>query len=198
MYKRAFLMGVATLCAAATITIGTVAAASGDEGRKVNFVIHSPIPPPFSTAFVADLSRCTLGPPCVAPVTPTLPPGVPPGAYDDQVTGDFVGTGDFVKSAVLATLNSIDPADLPYTDYEPYSLTVAGCGTGSVIVRAEGNVGVVAGSTTGQWKFVPNSGRKGLTGISGSGTFTVSNNNPGGTESRIATGHVRCGGEHDE
>jgi hypothetical protein len=203
MYKRAVMTAVATLCAAGMITIGTVASASGSEGNKVNFIVHSQVPPSqFAAAFPADFSRCTftattppnVASPCVAPVTPTLPPGVPPGAYDDQVTGDFVGTGDFVKSAVLATLNSIDPTtlDLPSTDYEPYSLTVAGCGSGTVIVRTEGNVGVVAGSTTGEWKLVPNSGRGGLAGISGSGTYTVSHN-PDGTVSNIATGHVRCG-----
>ncbi len=202
MYRRAFVIGAA-LCAAASLTIGTIASASGDEGRKVNFVVHSPVPPAqFVAAFPANVSRCTftatgnVAAPCVAPVTPTEPT---PGAYNDTVTGDLTGTGQFAASAILTTLINVLPGmtDLPYTNYEPYSpLTVKECGMGTVIVRSTGNVGVVAGSTTGHWQFVPNSGRDGLAGISGSGTFTVSHNNPGGTESRIAVGHVRCGSKH--
>ena len=44
MYRRAFVIAAA-FCAAATMTIGTIASASGDAGKKVNFVVHSPIPP---------------------------------------------------------------------------------------------------------------------------------------------------------
>jgi hypothetical protein len=198
MYKRAFVIAAA-LCAAATMTIGTVASASGDEGRRVQFVVHSLIPPSqFLNAYVADTSRCTFNAtftnvesPCVTPITPTEPT---PGAYNEQVTGDFVGFGEFAKSAVLGVFNDLPTLDIPSTNYEPFSLTIAGCGTGTVIVRTEGNLD----STNGRWKFVPNSGRKGLTGVSGSGTYTVSHNNPGGTESNIAVGHVRCSGEHDE
>jgi hypothetical protein len=190
MYRRAFVIA-AGLCAAAIMTIGTVASASGDAGKKVNFVVASPIPPTdFGSAFLTDPSRCSSLP-CVVPITPIEPS---PDLYNDQITGDFVGSGTFVKGAVLGTF--IDPnlatLDIPYTSYEPYSITIQGCGTGTVIVRRTGNVGVVAGSTTGDWQFVPNSGRDGLAGISGSGTFTVSHNNPGGTESQISVGKVRC------
>jgi hypothetical protein len=202
MFKRALVV-TAAVCAAASLTIGTIASASGDEGRKVNFVVHSPIvPSEYVSAFPANLSRCTLtatgnvASPCVAPVTPTEPT---PGAYNDTVTGDLTGTGQFAASAILTTLINILPgtSDIPYTNYEPYSpLTVKECGMGTVIVRTTGNVGVVAGSTTGRWQVVPNSGRGGLVGISGSGTFTVSHN-PDGTTSNISVGHVRCGGKHE-
>jgi hypothetical protein len=200
MYKRVFVIAAA-LGVAATMTIGTIASASGDAGKKVNFVVASPIPPSqFMSAFLTDTTRCSftgtppqvnVASPCVVPITPVEPS---PGAYNDQITGDFVGSGAFAKSAVLGTFVDLNPktADIPYTNYEPYRITIQGCGTGTVIVRRTGNVGVVAGSTTGDWQFVPNSGRDGLAGISGSGTFTVSHNNPGGTESQISVGKVRC------
>jgi hypothetical protein len=198
MYKRAFIIAAA-LCAAATMTIGTIASASGDEGRKVRFVNHSVIPPSqFTSAYVADTSRCTFNAtgnvvsPCVAPVTPT---GPKTGNYNETLTGDFKGTGHFAAGAVLATLIDTNPAttDIPFVAYEPFSLTVAGCGMGTFILRSEGNLG----STNGVWQIVPNSGRDGLLGISGSGTYTVTHNNPGGTQSNISVGHVRCGGENE-
>ena len=55
-------------------------------------------------AYPANAIRCTFAPtlnvasPCVVPITPTEPS---PGAYNDTVTGDFVGSGDFAGSAVL-------------------------------------------------------------------------------------------------
>ncbi len=189
MYRRAFVI-TAALCAAATMTIGTIAAASGDAGKKVNFVVHSPIPPPkFMDAYPANPERCTFTPtlvsPCVVPITPTEPSL---GAYNDTVTGDFVGIGDFAGSAVLGVFISIPPAstDIPYTHYEPYSLTINRCGKGTVIVQTDGTLDL----PDGRWKFVPNSGTGALTGISGSGTFTNTDIATGSFQT--SEGKVRC------
>jgi hypothetical protein len=127
----------------------------------------------------------------VVPITPTAEPT--PGAYNDQVTGDLVGHGQFAGSAVLATFINTIPAtlDIPYTSYEPYTVTIQGCGTGTVIVRATGTLGMTTG---GHWQFVPNSGRR-VSGlpwtISGSGTFTTTDL-PTGLSVRTSEGKVRC------
>ncbi len=197
MHKRALAMTIAALCAAGTITIGTLAPASGDEGRKVQFTDTSPIATlaQFLGAYSSDTSRCTFNStftnivsPCVVPVTPSFEPT--PGAYNDTLTGDFEGHGQFKGGAILTAANDFSPAtlDVPFESYEPYSVHVEGCGTGTLILHTEGNLN----STNGQWWIVPGSGRGDLTGISGNGSSSA----PGPFAPAILVGHVRCA-KHD-
>ena len=185
-------MTLAALCGVVTITIGTLAPASGDEGRKVQFTDTSPITTlsQFEAAYLGDPSRCTFNPtftnvvaPCVEPVDPIFEPS--PGAYNDTLAGDIHGTGSFKGSAVLAALNDLPTVDVPFESYEPYSVTVKGCGTGTLLLHNEGNLGLQSGS----WWIVPGSGRGDLLGISGNGTY--SNTAPFTPSTYI--GHVRCG-----
>jgi Protein of unknown function (DUF3224) len=188
MQMRSLVMTAAGLCATATITIGTLRPASGDEGRRVQFADLSPVTATdFNSAYPADVSRCSftnignVTSPCVAPVTPT-------GSFDDSLTGDFVGTGHFVGGAVLTVLNDLPTSDVPFESYEPYSLRIAGCGTGSLILHTEGNLN----TGNGVWQIVPDSGRGDLLGISGSGTSSAGAPNTNGTTPGIFVGHVRC------
>jgi hypothetical protein len=196
MYKRAFVIAAA-LCAAATMTVGTIASASGDEGRKVNFVDTEAITSvaQFSAAYAPDFSRCTFNSvgnvdlPCVVPVAPVFEPS--PGAYNETLTGDFQGTLRFKGSAVLGAANDLAPAtlDFAYEGYQPFSGQVEGCGKGTFILHKAGNLN----STSGTWQIVPGSGRGDLTGISGSGTYSA----PAPFTPSNDVGHVRCA-KHDE
>jgi hypothetical protein len=195
------MTAAAALCAAATITIGTLTPAGGDEGRKVHFVDSSPITPAnFISAFPADTSRCTFNgtltnvvAPCVTPVTPTEPKGTD-GVYDDTLTGDVAGTGDFEGGGVLAVTNDFSTLDVPFEAYEPVSVQVADCGTGTFVLRNEGNLD----TGNGVWQIVPNSGRGGLLGISGGGTYSAGTTKPNGTTPSLYVGRVRCNGNRDE
>ena len=193
MHNRALAMTIAAACAAAAMTIATLAPASGDEGDKVQFTDMSPVNTvaKFTAAYAPDFSRCTFNnvgnvvSPCVVPVTPVFEPS--PGTYNDTLTGDLQGTGSFKGTAVLGAANDLNPAtlDFPYESYEPYSLHVEGCGTGTLILHDQGNLN----SLNGVWRIVPGSGRGDLLGISGGGTYSsaapFSPNN--------YLGHVRCG-----
>ena len=186
MNKRAVIMTLATLGGVATILIGTLAPASGDEGVSVRFTSSSALTPAeFGAAYSADLSRCaTL--PCVAPVTPEAAAEPYPGAYDFKESGDVVGTTSFAGTALLGAANDLNPAtiDFAWESYAPFSGTVEGCGAGTFIIHSEGNLN----SNTGQWWIVPNSGRGGLAGISGSGAFS----SPAPFTPISFIGHIRC------
>jgi hypothetical protein len=188
MSKRVVAMTLA-VCAAGTMTVGTLGAASGDEGVRVRFTSTSGITTEgeFAGAFSADLSRCATGFPCVVPVTPSFEPA--PGAYNDTLTGDVQGTASFKGSFVLGSANDLNPAtiDFPYESYNPFSGMVERCGTGTFIIHDEGNLN----SSSGQWWIVPGSGRGGLTGISGNGTFS-SPGPPGSFAPVNNIGHIRC------
>jgi hypothetical protein len=190
MHKRAVAISLGALCAASTITIGALAPASGDEGVKVRFTETPGITTEaeFAAAYSADLSRCTfnnvgnVASPCVVPVRPNPEPSV--GAFDDTLTGDLQGTGSFEGSAVLGAFNDVPTLDFPFEAYEPYSVTVEGCGTGTLILHNEGDLN----SLTGTWRIVPGSGRGGLSGISGNGTYSSAA--PFTPSTYI--GHIRC------
>jgi len=198
MHKRVLIMTAAAFCAASAMTIGTLASASADVGRKVQFDDLSPITgSEVLAALPGDVRRCTFDgsgnvvSPCVVPVTPTEPS---PGAYNDKLRGDFVGTGYFAGEAVLAVINEVKPPDYPYEAYEPFGkadpadmLHVAGCGTGTLILRKGGNTN----TGNGVWQIVPNSGRGGLANISGGGTFSGPAQPDGRTPS-VYVGRVRC------
>ena len=186
MNKRAVNMTLAAVCGVTTITIATLAPASGDEGAKVRFTSTSALTAAdFGAAYSADLSRCaTL--PCVAPVTPEAAAEPYPGAYDFKESGDVVGTTSFAGTALLGAANDLNPAtiDFPWESYAPFSGTVEGCGSGTFIIHTEGNLN----SNTGQWWIVPDSGRGGLSGISGTGTFS----SPAPFTPISFIGHIRC------
>jgi hypothetical protein len=192
MSKRAVVMMLASLCGVTTIMIGALAPASGDEGVRVRFTDTSGITTEadFAAAYSADLSRCTfnnvgnVASPCVVPVTPVAAAPPYPGAFDDTLSGDLQGTGSFTGSAVLGAFNDIPTLDFPFEAYEPFSVTVGRCGTGTFILHNQGNLN----SLTGVWQIVPGSGRGGLTGISGNGTYSSAA--PFTPSSYI--GHIRC------
>jgi hypothetical protein len=190
MRKRAVVMMLASLCGVITIVIVALAPASGDEGARVRFTDTTGITTEaeFASAYSADLSRCTfnnignVASPCVVPVTPVFEPS--PGAFDDTLTGDLQGTGSFKGSAVLGAFNDVPTLDFPFESYEPFSVTVEGCGTGTFILHDEGNLNAL----TGVWQIVPGSGRGGLSRISGNGTYSYAA--PFAPHSYI--GHIRC------
>jgi hypothetical protein len=175
--------------------VATLAPAGGDEGVKVRFTItHGLTPADFAGAYSADFSRCTftaLGEvvtPCVVPVTGNPEPI--PGKFDDTLSGDVQGTGSFAGTGILGAANmlNVQPApDFPYEAFEPLSVTVEGCGTGTFLLHNEGNLN----SNAGQWWIVPGSGRGGLVGISGNGTFSAPGP-VGSLEPDSDIGHIRC------
>jgi hypothetical protein len=188
MNKRAVVMTLAALCGVATIMIGALAPASGDEGVSVRFKVTHGITTAadFLKAYSADFSRCGAGFPCVVPVTPQVGAPPHPGAFDDAVNGDVQGTGSFAGSFVLGAANDVAavPPDFPFDSYEPFSGTVEGCGSGTLILHNQGNLN----SNLGLWWIVPGSGRGALLGISGSGSYSSAA--PFTPTAYI--GHIRC------
>ena len=188
MSKRAVAMTLAALCGVATILVGTLGPAGGDEGVSVRFTVTTGITnaTDFGKAYTADLSRCVTGFPCVVPVnTNGTPPQ--PGAWDDTLSGDVQGTGSYKDSAVLGAFNDPATLDFPYESYESVNVTVEGCGTGTFILHNQGNLN----STTGLWWVVPGSGRIGLVDMSGNGSWTQSGP-PGSFTPSAYIGHIRC------
>jgi hypothetical protein len=184
MKKRVLAMALAALCAAATVFVGTLGSASGDEGVSVRFTVTEGITTEgeFVGAYSADLSRCAAGFPCVVPVTPAFEPS--PGAYDGTLTGDVQGTASFKGSFVLGAFNDPATLDFPFESYDPFSGTVEGCGTGTFILHNQGNLN----SLTGLWWIVPGSGRGDLVGISGNGSYS----SPAPFTPSGYIGHIRC------
>ena len=191
MRKLALVVTLAVLCGTAAILIGTLAPASGNEGVRVRFTDTSGITTEseFLNAYIADFGRCATGFPCVVPVTTNPKAEAFPGQFDDTFTGDVQGTGSFAGTGLLGAANDLNPTtfDFPYEAYEPLSVTVEGCGTGTFILHNEGNLN----SSSGQWWIVPGSGRGDLTGISGNGTFS-SPGAPGSFAPSNDIGHIRC------
>ena len=195
MHKRALAMAAVTMIAGATITIGSVGPASGDDGkREVHWTSTSAVSESnFGQAFVADVSRChftatgALESPCVVPVTSS------PG-FDVTLTGDVSGTSSSGDNRVLGTANDLNPTtlDFPYVFYVNHAVTVAGCGTGSFVLRIDGNLNTP--STT--WQIVHNSGRGDLVGISGRGTASGTTDASGSITQNV--GRIRCGKHHDD
>jgi hypothetical protein len=182
-------MTLAALSGVATVLIGTLGPASGDEGVSVRFTVTHGITTAadFLNAYPADFTRCGAGFPCVVPVAPNAAAEPHPGAFDDTVSGDAHGTGSFRNSLILGAANDLaaQPApDFPFDSYEPFSGTIEGCGSGTLILHNQGNLN----SNLGLWWIVPGSGRGALTGISGSGSY--SSTGPFTPNNYI--GHIRC------
>ena len=183
-----------TALAAATVTLGSVSAASGDDGRHpVQFALTI-TDPNAAQAFPGDFSRCHFSPsdafvPCVVPITPLA-------GFDGTITGDLQGTQRTADEVQLGVLVSFSPTtlDFPVIDLEPFAVTVTGCGAGSFVLRREGN----QGSPNSTWQIVANSGRGDLVGISGSGTATSAVNEPGGFFVDTFVGRIRCNKHHDD
>ena len=189
------LAGAAVLVLTASVTIGTVAPASGDDGRHlVQFTLsNSGTATNGSQVIPSDFSRCHLNPdgsfdPCVVPAAPVA-------GFDGTIAGDLVGVQRAAKEAVLGVLvaGTATSLDWPTIDLEPLEVTVAGCGTGSFVLQRDGNVG----SLDATWHIVPHTGRGQLVGISGSGTAVGAFTGPGGTWVDAFVGRVRCGEYHD-
>ena len=183
-----------TALAAATVTLGSVSAASGDDGRHpVQFALTQ-TDPTAAQAFLGDFSRCDFSAsdafvPCVVPTTPLA-------GFDATISGDLRGTQRPADEVWLGVLVSFSPTtlDFPVIDIEPFEVTVTGCGTGSFVLRRDGN----QGSPNSTWQIVPNSGRGDLVGISGGGTATIVVNGPGGFFVDTFVGRIRCGKHHDD
>jgi hypothetical protein len=126
----------------------------------------------------------------VVPVTTNAAAEPHPGAFDGTLTGDVQGTGSFAGTSILGAANKLDvqPApDFPFDSYEPVSVSVERCGTGTFILHLESNLN----STSGQWWIVPGSGRGDLVGISGNGSFSAPGA-PGSFAPENYIGHIRC------
>ncbi len=189
------LAGAAVLVLTASVTIGTVAPASGDDGRHpVHFTLSNSVTAANAgQAIPSDFSRCHLNPdgtfdPCVVPTTPVA-------GFDGTIAGDLVGVQRTAKEAVLGVLvgGTATSVDWPQVDLEPFEVTVAGCGTGSFVLQRDGNVG----SPDSTWHIVPHTGRGQLVGISGGGTAVGGFTGPAGTFVDTFVGRIRCGEHHD-
>lgn len=202
MRRPVLAMTLAVLCGAATIVVGTLAPASGDEGRPVHFVDTSPVNlSNFETSFSTVGGNCPATPPIATPCNSVARGAEPsPGAYDDTLSGDLQGTGKHASEAILSTTNHFQfvplSFDVPYVTRQVYSpVTVEGCGTGTLTLQDEGNLN----SGRGVWKIVPGSGTGDLVGITGGGTLTgQSPPPPTGNSTVTYDGHVRCGHSHNE
>jgi hypothetical protein len=186
----------ATALAAATITLGSVSPASGDDGRHpVKFTLANAVTEANAgQVFPNDFSRCRLNAdgtfdPCVVPTTVLA-------GFDGTITGDLQGTQRTADEAQLGVLvsGSATGVDWPVIDIEPFHVTVTGCGTGSFVLRREGNVG----SPNSTWQIIANTGRGELAGISGSGTAVGGFSGLGGTWVDNFVGRIRCGKHHDD
>ena len=167
----------------------------GDDGKRdVHWVGTSRVTEAnVGQAFVADFGRChfsatgALESPCVAPVASS------PG-FDVTLTGDVSGTSSSGDNGILGVANDLNPAtiDFPFVTYQRYVVSVARCGTGSFVIRIDGNLS----TDSSTWQIVPNSGRGDLTGISGRGTGTNTIDANGSVAQ--AMGRIRCGKHHDD
>lgn len=193
--SRMRLAGTAAVVVTATLALGSVAPASGDDGRHaVRFTLSNSVTAANAGgAFTNDFSRCRLNPdgsfdPCVVPTTP-------PAGLDGTIAGDLQGTQPSAAEAELGVLvgGSATGVDWPQIDLEPLRVTVTGGGTGSFVLRRDGNVG----TPDSTWQIVPHTGRGDLVGISGSGTATGGFTGPGGTWVDTFVGRIRCGPHHD-
>lgn len=95
-------------------------------------------------------------------------------------TGDLAGTSYVVGSAVLLPDGTYQGQDVAQ-----FSGTVAGCGSGTLIMIETGILDPTNGHQTGTWEIVAGQGAGGLAGVSGSGTSD--------TQAGGASGTIRCG-----
>jgi Protein of unknown function (DUF3224) len=183
-----------TALAAATITLGSVGAASGDDGRHAVQFALTVTDPNAAQAFPGDFSRCHFS--TSDPFVPCVVPFTPQAGFDGAISGDLQGTQHTADEFWLGVLVGFTATtlDFPVIDIEPFEVTVAGCGVGSFVLRREGN----QGSPNSTWQIVPNSGRGDLVGISGSGTAASVFNGPGGFFVDNFVGRIRCGKHHDD
>jgi hypothetical protein len=169
MHKRAMVMALAALGGAAAMLIGTLAPASGDEGKTVRFQVSSPVNASNSQLSSKPVGGTCANTPLVAPCT-FLGQGaeLSAGEFNDTFSGDFDGTGVHTTLGILSTVLSLSVVDIPFVNREVVSpLTVRGCGRGTLVVQDEGNLN----SPSGTWSIVPGSGTGDLAGIRGGGTF---------------------------
>ena len=103
------------------------------------------------------------------------------GTFENVITytGGITGTSYAVGAAAVA-------ADGLYrgTAIEQFSGTIAGCGTGTVIIQQTGVLDPATGVSTGSWTMVPGTGTGDLTKIAG-GSSKVTTGQP-------AKAWVRC------
>lgn len=192
--ERSLLVAVGAVVATA-IVLGSVVPASGDDGRRgVRFTANAPFTEAtFAATFAGDVSRCTFT--AAGPATPCVTPVTPQTGSSYSVTGAVQGTMALGDEAVLGALVDIPPTfDYPYVALQRFVGSVTRCGTGSFLLQREGNLN--ASHVT--WHIVPNFGRDGLAGISGTGTLETAFNGPNGTILDDAVGRIRCrGGRHE-
>jgi hypothetical protein len=103
------------------------------------------------------------------------------GTFENVITytGGITGTSYAVGAAALA-------ADGRYrgTAIEQFSGTIAGCGTGTVIIQQTGVLDPATGGSEGSWTIVPGTGTGDLTTVTG-GSSNVTAGQP-------AKAWVRC------
>jgi Protein of unknown function (DUF3224) len=189
---RRVMTGVVTVAlTATTVTFASVQAASGDdESVKVNFTESDPVTGAnFGNAYIADLSRCSFDPVTFALLGPCVDPTTQAAGFDATYRGDITGTSKSEQGAVLAALNefSATAVDVPFVKMDRVDATIAHCGTGSFILRRDGNLN----SPNTTWTIVAGSGRGDLVGLRGNGT-ALDITPPGGTALARLTGRVRC------
>jgi Protein of unknown function (DUF3224) len=161
----------ATMLAFALVGGASSAASAHDAHRSARVTFSSAQPgltaATFAQIFPSDPSRCLLTGAFTPPCTVTTA-----GAADHDwtFTGTVEGTvknDTFVAiTAVAADVSPSNP-DAPFVLMFKVSATVTDCGTGSFIMRIDGNNTT---PTRWDWRIVPHSGSDALTTLSGNGT----------------------------
>jgi hypothetical protein len=157
--KKLSLRGIfAAVIVLTALTFRTVIASAQGEGLHVE-VLSSP------TIFIAaDPGTCdpvTFAPKagqafCIESLTGTT-----------TLSGDFVGS-DLDEITILIYANGL----LNFSDYESWTGTLAGHGTGSFVLFEYDGMGQMNGALTSKVRIVEGTGSGDLVGITGRGTFS--------------------------
>jgi Protein of unknown function (DUF3224) len=177
----------------ATATFGFAPTAnSHDGGRRISFTIDSGVTPAnFNDAFPGDIHRCDFSNGGLGPNTPCVVSVAGQKGFADHYARDIAGVANFEDAAAVGVSNfatSPTSFDFPYTFYWRVVGSVSDCGSGSFILRTDGNLN----NPVSAWTIVPGSGRGELVGLRGNGTETAAPLTASGAHSD-GTGRVRCG-----
>jgi Protein of unknown function (DUF3224) len=177
----------------ATATFGFAPTASShDGGRRISFTRDNSVTlATFNDAYPGDVHRCDFSNGGLGPKTPCVVTVAGPKGFTDTYAGGIAGVSNFEDNAAVGVSNfatSPTDFDFPYTFYVRVVGSVSDCGSGSFILRTDGNLN----NPVAAWAIVPGSGRGELVGLRGNGTVTAGPPTASGSHAD-GTGRVRCG-----
>jgi Protein of unknown function (DUF3224) len=176
----------------ATATFGFAPTAnSHDGGRRISFTIDNSVTlATFNDAYPSDAHRCDFSFGGPGPNTPCVLQVAGQQGFADTYAGDMAGISNFEDNAAAGVFNDATTTsfDIPFSFYRRVVGSVSDCGSGSFILRTDGNLN----SPASTWTIVPGSGRGELVGLRGNGTETAGPPTASGSHAD-GTGRVRCG-----